>query len=97
MTDELDILLSRPLPMADDDGFSARVMDEVRALRRRRLFVTVATAAVCATLALLLLPLKSIGAELGTIVPAVADNAALNLAMAVLVLTILLEQQFSRL
>jgi hypothetical protein len=97
MTDELDILLSRPLPMAADDGFSARVMGEVRALRRRRFFVTVAGFSACAVLALVLLPLKSIGAELGTIVPAIADNAALNFAMAVLVLTFLIEQQFSRL
>jgi hypothetical protein len=93
----LDDLLNQPLTSVADDGFSGRVMGGVRALRRRRLFVTVASMAACAVLALLLLPWQPIGAELGLIVPAVAGSAALNFAAALLVLSFLLERQFSRL
>ena len=93
----IDDLLNQPLPCVADDGFSERVMGRVRAMVRRRLFVTVAGVAACVVLALLILPLQTIGAELGLVVPRIAGSAALNLAAAAIVLTLLLESQFSRL
>jgi hypothetical protein len=93
----LDELLNRPLNSVADDGFSARVMSRVRTLRRRRLFVTWAGAAACAVLALLFVPWQPVGAELGLVVPRIAGLAALNLAAAAVVLSLLLERQFARL
>jgi len=93
----LDELLNQPLPSVTDDGFSARVMGRVRALRRQRLFVTWASAAVCVALALLILPWRTIGAELGLVVPQIAGLFELNLAAALVVISLLLERQFARL
>ncbi len=93
----IDELLIEPLPSVADDGFSARVMGRVRAARRQKLFVTWASAAACALLALLLLPWQPIGVELGLVIPKIAGSAALSFAVAVVVLSLLLERQFARL
>jgi hypothetical protein len=93
----LDELLNQLLPSVTDDGFSARVMGRVRAERRRRLFVTWASAAACVALALLILPLQTIGAELGLVIPKVAGSLAVNFVAAAVVLSLLLERQFARL
>ena len=93
----LDDLLNQPLASVADDGFSARVMGRVGVLRRRKLFVTWASVAACFVLALLILPWRTVGAELGLVVPAVFGSLAVNLAAAVIVLSLLLERQFSRL
>ena len=92
----IDDFLSQ-LPSVADDGFSERVMVRVRAFTRRRMFTTAASIAACVVLALLILPLRAIGTELGLIIPQIAGSAALNLAAAVIALTYLLERQFSRL
>ena len=92
----IDNFLSQ-LPSVADDGFSERVMGKVRAITRRRMAFTVAAIAACVLVALLILPLRAIGAELGLIIPQIAGSAALNLAAALLVLTFLVERQFSRL
>ena len=93
----IDDLLNHPLSSIADDGFSERVMGEVRAHRRRRLFVTAASVAACVVLALLILPLRTIGTELGLVVPQIASLEALNITAAVVVLSLLLERQFARL
>ncbi len=97
MNERIDDLLNQPLASVADDGFSARVMDQVRALQSRRLIVTIASVAACIVLALLILPLQTIGAELNAVVFTVAGNAAVSFAVAMLVLTFLLERQFSQL
>jgi hypothetical protein len=93
----LDELLIEPLPSVADDGFSARVMGRVRAAVRLRLFANVASVAACVALALLILPWRTIGAELGLVVPQIAGLATLNFAAALVVLSLLLERQFARL
>ena len=93
----VDDLLSQPLPSVADDGFSERVMGRVRAQARRRLFVLVASIAACVVLAFLLLPMRLIGATLNFAVVQTASSAAISLAAAVIVLTLLVERQFSRL
>ena len=94
---KIDDLLNQPLTSIADDGFSERVLGRVGALRRRRLFVTWASVAACVVLALLILPWRTVGAELGLVVPAVCGSLAVNIAAAVIVLSLLLERQFARL
>ena len=93
----IDDLLNQSLPSVADDGFSARVMGRVRASARRRVFVMVASVAACVVLAFLLLPMRMIGAQLNFAVIQTASSAAVSLAAAVIVLTLLVEKQFSRL
>ena len=92
----IDNFLSQ-LPPVADDGFSERVMGKVRTMARRRMVFTVASIAACVVVALLILPWRTTGAELGVIIPQIASSAALNLAAAAIVLTFLVERQFSRL
>jgi hypothetical protein len=94
---KIDDLLNQPLTSIADDGFSERVMGGVRALRRQRLFATWASVAACVVLALLVLPWRTVGAELGLVVPAVFGSMAVNFAAAVIVISLLLERQFARL
>ena len=94
---KIDDLLNQPLTSIADDGFSGRVMGRVGALRRQRLFATWASVAVCILLALLILPWRTAGGELGLVVPAVFGSLAVNFAAAVIVLSLLLERQFARL
>jgi hypothetical protein len=93
----LDDLLNQPLPSVADDGFSGRVMGRVRALQRQRLFVTWASVAACVVLAFLLLPMRNIGAQLDFAISQIASSAAMSLAAGAIVLTLILERQFSRL
>ena len=93
----IDDLLNQPLPSVADDGFSARVMGRVRTLRFGRLFVTAASVAVCVVLALLLLPLQSIAEGLNLAFIQAAGSAAVSLAAAAVILTLLLEREFARL
>ncbi|HEY0282042.1 MAG TPA: hypothetical protein VGC27_05410 [Rhizomicrobium sp.] len=96
MNETIDDLL-RQMPVVPDDGFSRRVMAGVRAMERRRMFVTAAAVALGIVLALLILPLREIGVELGAGIPKIASSAALGLAMAAMILTLLLDREFSRL
>ncbi len=56
-----------------------------------------AVVAVCSLPAILLIPLPRIGAEFGIIIPQIAGSLAVNFAAAALILTYLLDRQFSRL
>jgi hypothetical protein len=96
MNEQLDDLLSEPLASVADDGFSARVMGGVRAMTRRRILANVAVVTVCAVLALLILPWRMIGFELGFIVPQIFGSAAVSLAVGAVILTLSLEGYFSR-
>ncbi len=94
---ELDELLSQPLPDVADGGFSARVALRLHVVRRQRWWTTMAAVAACLVLAMMLLPIKTIGAELGVTLPQIAGSWAVNFAMAVIVLSFLLERSLSRL
>ena len=91
----IDDLLNQPLPSVADDGFSGRVIARVRTLLLGRWLAAAAGVAAFALLAVLILPWRTVGAELGVVIPGVAGLAALNLAAAVVVLTLLIERQFS--
>ena len=93
----IDDLLNQSLPFVADDGFSERVMGRVRAMERRRLFVVAASLAACFVLALLLLPLRALGAELDRVALEIAGQAPLGIAFSAIVLTFVAERQFARL
>ncbi len=97
MNKTIDELLVQPLTSVADEGFSRNVMARVRKTQRRGRLVTAAGALTFMVLALLVLPLQKIGEEIGWLVPTIATSAAFNLAAAIIVLTLLLERQFSRL
>ena len=92
----IDDLLNQPLPCVADDGFSERVMGRVRASARRRLFVVIASVAACVVLAFLLLPMRTIGAQLNFAVVQIASLVSVSLAVAAVILTLLLEREFAR-
>ena len=96
MTDELDILLSQPLPPVADDGFSACVMARVHRHRRFRFAVAAAYVAVCVVLVFLLLPVQSVASELNFVITQIAGSTAVSLAVAAIILTLVLDGQFSR-
>ncbi|MGC9954931.1 MAG: hypothetical protein ABSD21_11720 [Rhizomicrobium sp.] len=93
----IDDLLYQPLTSVADDGFSGRVMDRVRASARRRLFAIVAGVAACVVLAFLLLPMRNIGTQLNLAIVQIASSTAVSIAAGVIILTLVLERQFSRL
>ncbi|MBU6298278.1 MAG: hypothetical protein KGJ79_06200 [Alphaproteobacteria bacterium] len=96
MTDELDILLLRPLPPVADDGFSAHVMARANMHRRLRFAAQAAFVIAGLVLAFLLLPLQAVGLELNFIIGQVANSAAVSMAVAAIILTLVFESQFSR-
>ena len=96
MNETINELLTQ-LPLVPDNGFSRRVMDGVRATERRRMFVAAVAIALGIVLALLILPLGAIGAELGAGIPKIASSAAVSLATAAIILTLFVEKQFLRL
>jgi hypothetical protein len=105
---DLDELLSRPLADVADDGFSHSVMTRILAEQRRRDAIAWMAAAACALLVLPFLPLHEIAVMLGQAVPQAIGSElsqaaarltaswAAQLALAVLVLTFVLERQLSR-
>lgn len=56
MTDNLDDLLSQPLPPVADNGFSRQVMARIRKEEQRRFVVVGIIAAILATVVCLLVP-----------------------------------------
>ena len=105
---KLEELLSQPLPPVPDDGFSARVMSRVAAEQRLRQWAAVAAVAACAGFVMLFLPLGPVGAALGDGLPRAVVGAfgvafrqlisswAVNLGLAAIVLSFLVERQFSQ-
>lgn len=93
----IDDLLNQPLVSVADDGFSARVMRRVRAGERRNLFAVAAGAVLCTVLALLFVPMQSIGADMNLALVQVAGSTAVSVAVAAVILTLLFEREFSRL
>ena len=93
----IDDLLNQPLASVADDGFSTRVMRRVRAGERRNLFAVAAAAVLCTVLALLFVPVQSIGADLNLALVQIAQSAAVSIAVAAVILTLLFEREFIRL
>ena len=93
---DLDKLLSQPLPAVTDNGFCARVARRVRVEQLRRHWKTATLAAVCAVLMILVLPLHLIGAELGATLPLIAGSQAISLAAGVVAVSLLAARALAR-
>jgi hypothetical protein len=93
---EIEDLLSQSLPAVADDGFSALVLNHVRAEQIRGQLTTVVTVAVCAALAILFLPLREIGTTFGVLIPQMANSTAMIAAAGAIVLSLVLERQLFR-
>jgi protein-S-isoprenylcysteine O-methyltransferase Ste14 len=91
----IDEMLAR-LPAVADDGFSARVMHRIAREKLRRQGAMAAVVAACLLPALFVFPWHDIGLTLGTLLPYIAGNAGIQLATAVVALTVLGERAFSR-
>jgi hypothetical protein len=91
--DDLDTLLSAPLPDVADAGFSARVASRVAARQswweRLTLYGPIAAAAAVVPF----LPGVQLGEAVSHITPLLANSAALSIAAAALILTISFEQR----
>ena len=92
----IDDLLNQPLASVADNGFSVAVMARVRAKERRNMFAVAAAAAVFAVLAVLILPMQSIGLDVNIAVGQIAGSAAVSIAAAALILTLLIDREFVR-
>ena len=105
---DLDRLLCQPLPDVADNGFSRQVMARVQAERQGLDLTAWALIAACLAIAIPFLPLRDIAVTLGQSVPDAigielarvgsqfATPGMAALALAALVLSFVLERQFSR-
>jgi hypothetical protein len=93
---EFDEMLAA-LPVVADNGFSAQVMHRIAMDKLRRQGAMAAVMAVCLLPALFVFPWHDIGMTLGTLLPHIAGSLAIQLAAAVVALTVLGERAFSRL
>jgi len=87
MTNDLDALLSRPLPVVADDGFSVSVA--LRALREgeRNKLLDQLVLLLTGTVVLAALPLTYFGATIERVTVSLGNSAPVALAFAALVLT----------
>jgi protein-S-isoprenylcysteine O-methyltransferase Ste14 len=93
---DLDKLLSQPLPSVVDDRFSARVMRRVRVEQLRGHWKTAAAVAVCVVLIFLALPLHAIGAVLGAGLPQIAGSWTISLAAGIVAVSLLAARELTR-
>ena len=93
---DLDRLLSQPLPAVADDGFSTRVMRRLRVEQLRGHWKTAAAVAVCVVLMIAVLPLHAIGAALGAGLPQMAGSWAISLAAGIVAVSLLAARELAR-
>jgi|WetSurMetagenome_2_1015567.scaffolds.fasta_scaffold90007_4 hypothetical protein len=94
---QFDELLSAPLPAVADNGFSVQVMRRIALEKLRRQGALAAVVVLCLAPALFVFPWHEIGMTLGTLLPHIAGSLAVQLAVAVVVLTLLGERAYSKL
>jgi hypothetical protein len=87
MNDDLDILLSRPLPFVTDDGFSAAVARRALHEGERHKLLDQLTLLLTGSIVLGALPLGRIGAAIETVTVSLGNSLPVGLAFAALVLT----------
>jgi hypothetical protein len=91
--DDLDALLSAPLPQVADAGFSTRVITKAAArqswLDRLTLYAPIVAVAAIAPF----LPGAKLSEAAARITPLIANSVGLSIAAGVLILTILFEQR----
>ncbi|HEY2032521.1 MAG TPA: hypothetical protein VGH02_02410 [Rhizomicrobium sp.] len=87
MTDNLDTLLSQPLPSVADDGFSAAVARRALALNERHKLLDQLVLLAVAGVVLAALPLASISAAIETVTLSLGDLLPVAVAFGALMLT----------
>jgi hypothetical protein len=87
MTGDLDTLLSRPLPMVADDGFSAAVARRALAASERRKLLDQLALLLAGSAILAALPLDRLAAAIETVTWRLGNSFPVALAFAALVLT----------
>jgi hypothetical protein len=90
---DLDTLLAAPPADVADDGFSSRVMTRAMTAQERRGWLTmlVPVLALCALVPFL--PLDEFTHAILRLTPVIANSAAISLALAVLILTFMVDQR----
>lgn len=92
----IDDLLNRPLEAVPDNGFSARVVERIRAEERRETALSFAAVLVAVAACALVLPLPALSLELGHAVFDIANQTAIGLAAGLLILTYMFERVVAR-
>ncbi len=90
---KLDALLATPLADVADNGFSSRVTTRAMQAQERRGWLTmlVPVLALCALVPFL--PLDAFTHAILRVTPVIANSAEISLALAVLILTFMLDQR----
>jgi hypothetical protein len=96
MNDELDDLLSQPLPAIADNGFSARVVARIAKQEWLRSMISTAALLLCALALLLLVPVSGIEDTLARLAPAIAASLPLSIAAGAIALSLSVEQLVRR-
>lgn len=96
MNDELDDLLSQPLPAVADNGFSTRVVARIAKQEWLRSMLSTATLLLCALALLLLVPVSGIEDTLARLAPAIAASLPLSIAAGAIALSLSVEQLVRR-
>jgi len=94
MTNDLDTLLSAPLPDVPDNGFSLRVIDKIEARETWRERLTWGLPALAACAVAPFVPLRELTGTVVHLGPTLAGSGALSLAAGIIILTLTLEQRF---
>ncbi len=91
--ENLDALLATPLAAVADNGFSSRVTARAMQTQERRGWLTMLVAVVALCALVPFLPLDEFTHAVLRLTPVIANSAAISLALAVLILTFMLDQR----
>jgi hypothetical protein len=92
MSDDLDALLSQPLPAIADAGFSARTLARIDRWAFYNWLIDAAAVTVCAIMGFLLVPLPALSDLVAKLTPQLAASAPVGLALAAILLTLSFER-----
>jgi hypothetical protein len=89
----LDALLASPLDDVADNGFSSRITARVIKAQERRAWLTMLLPMLALCALVPFLPLEEFTHEIVRVTPMIANSAAISLALAVLILTYMIDQR----
>ena len=89
----LDALLAAPLDDVADDGFSSRVAARVIQTQERHAWFTMLAPMLALCALVPFLPLEEFTHAMVRVTPVIANSGAISLALAVLILTFMIDQR----
>ncbi|HEX3673415.1 MAG TPA: hypothetical protein VHU87_04010 [Rhizomicrobium sp.] len=92
MSDDVDALLSQPLPSVADAGFSARTLARIDRWAFHNWLIDAAAVTVCAVMGFLLVPVPALGDLVARLTPQLAASAPVGLALGAILLTLCFER-----